>query len=232
MHRARIIYRDQTIEFIDGGYFLRIPVKDIAIDADGAPDAYGPPRFDGDLDGCGTDTLKNAAYPTNAYDPIRKDDWHEILVPDPDDPNHPYKKQDGFYISKTSLCDESLESELAPGKFVDANRVSYAVMPQFWIDHLGMGLGDLCLLWHARLKQRTVAIVADICPDDEPLGEISIAAAACLGGKNVSPLTGVDFPGNGEVHCYLFKQSRPKLAWPLTNEFVQSFRQRLEARIG
>ena len=232
MYHARIIYRDQSIDFIDRGYFLRIPVKDIAIDADGAPDAYGPPRFHGDLDGCGTDTLKNAAYPTAAYDPIRKDDWHDILVPDPDHPEQPYETADGFYLSKTSLCDESLESDLAPGKFVDANLVPYVVMPQFWIDQLGVRLGDLCLLWHARLKLKTVAIVADICPDDEPLGEISIAAAHAIGGKNVSPRTGVDLPGNGDVHCYIFKRPRPKLVWPLTNDFVQSFRAELEARIG
>jgi hypothetical protein len=216
------------VDFIDGGYFCRIPIKEIAIDADGAPDAYGAPRFDGDHDGCGTDSLISAGYPTNEEDPI-PDDWHDILVPDPADPERPFLKDDGFYVSKTSLCDDSLESDLAAGKFVDANRVSYMVMPQFWIDHLGVRLGDLCLLWHARLKMKTVAIVADTCPVDEPLGEISIAAAACMGGGNVSPLTGVDFPGNGHIHCYLFKNSRPKLIWPLTNEFVQSFRNELEA---
>lgn len=227
-HRAKLIYRDLTVDFIDGGYYCRIPVEDIAIDADGATDAYGPATFDGDHDGCGTDSLISAGYPSNARDPI-PDDWHDILVPDPAEPTRPFLKADGFYISKTSLCDESIKSDLTHGKFVDASRVSYIVMPQFWLDHLGVRLGDLCLLWHARIQARAVAIIADICPVEEKLGEISIAAAVCLGGKNVSPRTGVDFPRNGSIHCYIFKNSRPSLRWPLTNAFVQSFRERLEA---
>jgi hypothetical protein len=152
-------------------------------------------------------------------------------VPDPDDKTRPFLKDDGFFVSKTSLYDESLENDLASGKYLDANRVPYIVMPTFWIDHLGVRLGDLCLLWHARLKIRIVAIVGDLCPVPEPLGEISIAAAVGLGGKNVSPRTGVDFPANGHIHCTIFKNSRPELSWPLTNDFVQSFRNKLLARV-
>ncbi|MEO6218304.1 MAG: hypothetical protein ABIO86_19910 [Sphingomonas sp.] len=227
-HHAKILYRNLAIDFIPGGYFCRIPVSDIAIDADGAPDAYGPARFEGDEHGCGTDSLINAGYPTNRKDPI-PDDWRNILVPDRINREKPFITDDGFYISKTSLYDHSIRNDRATGKFVDANVVSYIVMPQFWIDHLGIQLGDLCLLWHARLKRKTVAIVADTCPVDERLGEISIAAAKYLGGKNVSPRTGVDLPANGTVHCYIFKNSRPTLIWPLTNAFVQSFRTELEA---
>ncbi len=72
----------------------------------------------------------------------------------------------------------------------------------------------------------------DVCPIDEPLGEMSIAAAVCLGGCNVSPRTGVDLPANGSIHCYIFKNTCPDLRWPLTNDFVQSFRGNLEALLG
>ena len=229
-HRAKLLYRNLNVDFVDCGYFCRIPIKDIAIDADGAPDAYGPAQFEGDHHGCGTDSLIHAGYPTNEKDPI-PDDWRDVLVGDPDNSDFPFVKDDGFYLSKTSLCDDSIETDVSAEKYVDANRVSYMVMPQFWLDHLGVQLGDLCLLWHARIKVRVVAIIADACPVEEPLGEISIAAAACLGGKNVSPRTGVDFPGNGTIHCYIFKKSRPELIWPLTNEFVQSFQKDLEARL-
>ena len=40
-----------------------------------------------------------------------------------------------------------------------------------------------------------------------------------------------DSYGNGDIHCYLFKNSRPKLVWPLTNAFVQSFRDELGKRL-
>lgn len=227
-HDAKIIYRGLTVDFIEGGYFCRIPVEAVAIDADGAPDAYGPPRFEGDLDGSGTDTLKHAGYPDNSHNHI-PDDWRDILVADEGD--RPVVNGDGFFISKTSLHDETVD-DLVPGKFVDASRVSYIVMPKFWIDHLNVRLGDLCLLWHARLKIRAVAIVADTCPVDEPLGEMSIAAARKIGGRNVSPLTGVELPNNGTVHCYIFKDSRPELVWPITDEFVQSYRGALEERLA
>lgn len=229
--RAKIVYRDVNVDFIDGGYFCRIPIADVAIDADGAPDAYGPPRFDGDRDGCGTDSLKHAGYPDNSEDPI-PDYWPDVLAPDPDDPLRPFLKDDGYFISKTSLFDDTLASDLTPGKFVDANHVSYFVMPRFWIDHLGVQLGDLCLLWHSTLQMRAVAIVADLCPVDEPLGEMSIAAARQLGGRDFSPLTGVDFPEANSILCYIFKGSRPRLEWPLTNDFVQSFLPDLERRLG
>ncbi|MGY2733886.1 hypothetical protein [Sphingomonas sp. UYP23] len=226
--QAHIVYRGLRVDFIDGGYFCRIPVEAVAIDADGAPDAYGPPRFDGDLHGCGTDSLTHAGYPDNKHNSI-PDDWRDILVADGKD--RPFVTEDGYHISKTSLQDEAVDDR-SPGKFVDASRVSYIVMPSFWIERLGVELGDLCLLWHSRLKIRTVAIVADTCPVEEPLGEMSIAAARNIGGRNVSPITGVELPGNGTVHCYIFKKSRPAFVWPITDQFVQSFRSDLEARLG
>jgi len=224
-----LIYRGVPIAFIESGYFCKIPVGDIAIDADGAPDAYGP-ASPAHPEGCGTDKLSNAGYPTPKKDPI-PDKWQDVLVPDPVNPKKPYLNGE-FYVSKTSLRDRTIKSDLAPGKFVDANSVAYIVMPRLWIDHLGVQLGDLCLLWHSRIKTKVVAIVADTCPVDEPLGEMSIAAAKALGGKNVSPRKGVDFPSNGKIHCYVFRRSRPKLVWPLTNAFVQSFRGKLEQRLG
>lgn len=225
-----VIYRRLTVDFIDGGYSCQIPLRDIAIDADGAPDAYGPSRFPGDRAGCGTDTLDHAGYPTSEFDPI-DDDWHDILVEDPHHPGQPIVKN-GFYISKTSLCNTAEPDDCVPGKYVDASQVAYMVMPQFWIDHLGVALGDLCLLWHTGIQRKIVAIVADICPADEPLGEMSIAAAVALGGANTSPLTGVDFPADGRIQCMVFKRSRPDLTWPLTNAFVQSFAPALIARIA
>ena len=95
------------------------PVDAIAIDADGAPDAYGPPKVDGDLDGSGTDSLKHAGYPDNQHNSI-PDDWRDILVADKHD--RPVVNAKGYFISKTSLQNETVD-DLEPGKFVDASRV-------------------------------------------------------------------------------------------------------------
>ena len=160
------------------------------------------------------------------------DDWGDILVQDLANPDQPFLKSDGFYISKTSLCDEAATSDAVPGKYVDSSAVPYIVMPQLWLDRFGMQLGDLCLLWHSRLKTRVVAIVADTCPVDEPLGEISIAAAQAMGGKNVSPRDGAKFPRSGAICCVMFMNSRPQLQWPLDDAFVQSFEAELVTRMG
>lgn len=228
--RPAILYHGVAVRIFDGGYFCRIPVVDIAIDADGAPNAYGPAKNKRDRHGCGSDSLTSAGYPTSERD-IIADNWRDILVQDLADPNQPFLKNDGFYISKTSLCDEAATSDAAPGKYVDASIVSYIVMPKLWLARFGMQLGDLCLLWHSRIKTIVVAIVADTCPVDEPLGEMSIAAARALGGMNVSPRDGVQFPRSGGVCCVMFMRSRPQLEWPLTETFVQSFRDGLVARI-
>lgn len=229
--RPAILYHNVAVGIFDQGYYCRIPVADVAIDADGAPNAYGPAKSKRDKHGCGLDSLTSAGYPTSQDDVI-DDDWRDILVQDLADTDQPFLKRDGFYISKTSLCNDAATSDAVPGKYVDASTVSYLVMPQLWLDRFGMQLGDLCLLWHSRLKKRVVAIIADTCPVDEPIGEMSIAAASALGGKNVSPRDGVEFPGSGVICCVMFMKSRPQLEWPLTDAFVQSFKENLTARIG
>lgn len=228
--RPAILYHGVEVRFFEEGYFCRIPVDDIAIDADGAPNAYGPTCGPKDKHGCGLDSLTSAGYPNSDYNEI-DDDWRDILVQDLANPEKPFLKKDGFYISKTSLCDENATSDAKPGKYVDASSVPYIVMPQLWLDRLGMQLGDLCLLWHSRIKTRVVTIVADTCPVDEPLGEISIAAAKALGGKNVSARNGADFPRSGALCCVMLQDSRPDIKWPITGEFVQSLMPRIVERM-
>ena len=229
--RAAIMYHDVKVGFFEHGYFCRIPIKHVAIDADGAPDAYGPPRTARDLHGSGRDSLTSAGFPSAAHD-IIDDDWRNVLVQDLSNGEEPFLKKDGYYISKTSLFNESATSDASEGKYVDAARVSYIVMPQLWLDRFGMQLGDLCLLWRSHARKKVVAIVADTCPVDEPLGEISIAAATALGGRNVSPRDGVDFQGTEAISCVMFMGSRPNIKWPITNAFVQSFRDNLIEKLG
>jgi hypothetical protein len=217
----RIQYRDQKVYFIPGGYYCEIDDKDISIDADGAPNAYGPQKGPGDHAGCGIDSLVNADYPPGQADPMGQEDWKTILVPDPDNPAVPYCKPDGFFISRTSLCDET-KSDLEPGKYLDATAVPYIVMPSFWLEQLGLQLGDLCLLNHTGIGNTVVAIIGDACPVTEPLGEVSVRCAVALGGKNVSPITGVDFPPGGKVQCVMLKGSRPDPIWPADDARLQA----------
>ena len=228
--RAAIVYHGVKVRFFEHGYACRIPIEHVAIDADGAPNAYGPRQSKKDKHGSGLDSLTAAGFPTAEHDPI-DDNWRDILVQDLANPEEPFLKEDGYYISKTSLCDPNATSDASPGKYVDAADVSYIVMPQLWLERLGMQLGDLCLLWHSRIRTKVVAIVADTCPIDEPLGEMSIAAAQALGGKNVSARDGVDFPA-GEICCVMFMSSRPEIVWPITGVFVQSFKDELVRRMG
>lgn len=228
---AAIIYHGIEVGMFERGYFCRIPIKHVAIDADGASDAYGPRRTTKDRDGSGRDSLTSAGYP-NADCDIIDDDWRNVLVQDLADGEKPFLKDDGYYISKTSLSDDNATSDATPGKYVDAAHVPYIVMPQLWLDRLGMQLGDLCLLWRAHGRRKVVAIVADTCPVDEPLGEMSIAAAEALGGTKVSPRDGVVFRGTEPISCVMFMGSRPDIKWPITNAFVQSFKNKLIKEMG
>jgi hypothetical protein len=228
--RAAILYHGVAVRFFEHGYFCRIPVRHAAIDADGAPFAYGPSQGRHDEDGIGLDSLTSAGYPTRKKDPI-DDDWRDVLVPDLANPATPFLKADGHYISKTSLFDGDATSDATPGKYVDASLVSYIVMPQLWIDRLGMQLGDLCLLWRSNKMKAVVAIVADTCPVDEPLGEISIAAARALGSTNLSPRDGPEFARGGTIRCVMFAGTRPHLEWPIADAFVQSFKDELLNRL-
>jgi hypothetical protein len=72
-------------------------VSHMAIDADGAPNAYHPQDK-------GIDFLANAGYPNGG--------WKSVLVPDPQNPSKPFVQPSGefkgYFISQTTLQDRSL----------------------------------------------------------------------------------------------------------------------------
>ena len=74
--------------------------RQMAVDADGAPNAYHP-------DDIGLDLLANAGYPNSSW-------WGSVLVADPSDPRRAYTQPSGefagYFVSKTSLQDSSLSS--------------------------------------------------------------------------------------------------------------------------
>ena len=174
------------------------------LDADGAPNAYGPADS-------GLDYLKNAGYPGSH--------WGSVLTPDPADPRRPYVQQTGptagFYVSRTSLEDTS-HPPTVPARYVDATRIPYIVFPGEFYALKGTGsLGDLAMCRSLANGLSTAAVVADRGPADAPLGEVSLALAAALGGRSPNPRTGAGQPA-GPFQYVIFPGSRHDHPWPLT----------------
>jgi hypothetical protein len=171
----------------------------LEIDADGAPNAYGPlgtacldylanAGKDGDWYGIVTDTGKGDGKP---------------LVQGPQDPCP------GHYISTTALVNHALP-ESNPLRFVDSASVPYLSVPSDAEHGQGVALGDVCLAYNRLTNKFAAGVVADIGPKGK-YGEGSIAMAQKIGVKNVSPKNGGQDSG---IVCVVFKNSSK--GWPRT----------------
>ena len=180
----------------------------MAIDADGAPNAYHPQDR-------GIDVLANAGFPNGG--------WKSVLVVDPLDSTRPFVQSDGpfagFFVSKTTLQD-STRSEIDSRRYVDSTKVPYVVFPGKFHTLRGTGtMGDLAVVRNLRNDKVTAAIIADVGPKNAALGEVSIRLAENLGGANVNPRTGAGMP-KGPFLYVLFPKSRATPPWPLTSESI------------
>jgi hypothetical protein len=181
-----------------------------AVDADGAPNAYHP-------NDKGLDYLANAGYPNTSW-------WKSVLVEDPTKPGSAYRQLsgpfEGYFVSKTSLQDFS-KKETDASRYVDATSVPYFVFPGSFYKKRGTGqLGDLGYAFNLSTGDASPFVVADIGPQDAKLGEISIALAEGLGGKNVNPRNGEGIP-EGNILYIVFPYSFRSNAWPLTNDEIK-----------
>lgn len=170
----------------------------IAIDADGAPNAYGP-------DDQGLDSLRDAGYP-NGH-------WKNTLVPDPDNPSTPFVQRcgpfKGFYVSMTALTDPA-KCATDPSRYVDARTVPYVVFPRSFYNEHGTGqLGDVGIAMDMSNGKSSEFIIADIGSETEELGEISIKLAENLGGTNVNPRNGAGAP-SGPILYVVFPEDPMK----------------------
>lgn len=137
-------------------------VSGMTIDADGAPNAYSP-------DDSGLDELANAGVPTH-WDGIITDRDGNPLIQGESDPFP------GYYISCTSLADRT-KKFTDPGRYVDASKIPYVVLPPDVADRGGAQLGDFAVVVNLRNGKSSYAIYADI----GTMGEGSIALADNLG---------------------------------------------------
>ena len=167
----------------------------MAIDADGAPNAYHP------TPGTGLDHLANAGKPGNWWGVVTDDGTAKgsPVVQGPDDPFP------GYYVSPTSLVDKS-KGLRDPKRYVDSTTIPYlALPPEVLVSKLtgGARLGDYAAVIDGD-GDVAYAIVADVGPKGK-LGEGSIALADALGipsnprrGGRTSGLTYVVFAGSGD----------------------------------
>src|SRR5690348_16919890 len=73
-------YQQTELRRFTGTQTYAYRVTRIAIDADGAPNAYNTTDT-------GIDALANAGFPNH--------DWPSVIVPDPSDPRHPFVQTSG-----------------------------------------------------------------------------------------------------------------------------------------
>ena|ERR1700722_652674 len=158
----------------------------LAIDADGAPNAYN-------ADDTGLDYLFNAGQP-GQWDGIVQDQDGSPFVQGPDDPFP------GYYISCTALFDRTKRHN-DPARFVDATQIPYVALPGDLAVRTGARLGDIVLVFSEQTGKYSFAIFADI----GALGEGSIALAENLGirsdarrGGSRGGVSYVVFPGSGD----------------------------------
>lgn len=214
-------YKGDQIIRLSGSKTYAYQTSRMAIDADGAPDAYNAANT-------GRDHYGNAGWPGTTW-------WDDILVPDPGDPSRPYEQTTGpyagFWVSKTRLFDPTLP-DTDYRKWVDSSRVPYLVFPGKFYASSGTGVyGDIGYAWNPKTGKGSAFIVADQGPFDHKLGEVSIALAEALGGVDVNPRNGAGMPG-GDVVYVVFTYSRRdrEAAWPISNASIdQIAKERLDA---
>jgi len=158
------------------------------IDADGAPNAYGPR-------GKGLDSIANAKRGDRFVGVITSSDGMPIVQK-----RGVYK---GFYVSPTSLYAAG-GRESSPSTYVDARKIPYIALPRGLAEQFGVKLGDLAVVINQKNGRSAFAIYADSGPADK-IGEGSIALANALrvnsdprhGGIQEEEITYLLFPNSG-----------------------------------
>jgi hypothetical protein len=158
----------------------------MAIDADGAPNAYNP-------DNTGLDDLENAGEPGHWW-ALAVDETGEPFIQGAGDPFP------GHYVSTTALADREKDRR-DPTRFVDASSIPYIVLPAPVIRQTGVHLGDFAMVFNLDNGKASSAIFADEGPS---VGEGSVALADSLGIRSDARRGGARgdivylvFPGSG-----------------------------------
>jgi hypothetical protein len=137
----------------------------LAIDADGAPNAYHPDDLSG------IDALVHAGVPGN---------WWALVTENGEPILQKGGTYTGFYVSMTWLHrEDGLYSPVDPRYWIDAREVPYLAIPRSVWEPAGIDKGDLAVVLNEKANRISWAIVAD-WGTEETLGEGSIALAETL----------------------------------------------------
>jgi len=163
----------------------------LAVDADGAPNAYHPRNI-------GLDDLANGGHPGNWW-ALVTDTGKVDGTPIVQGPSDPYP---GYYVSMTSL-EDTTKSPTDPHRYVDASQIPFIVLTQGLAKTMGARLGDLIWVVNTRNGKSSPAMFVDWGPRNH-LGEGSIALAKALGinadarrGGTDGGIVTIVFPGSG-----------------------------------
>lgn len=179
--------QDLTVTTTDGGILF---TSGMTIDADGAPNAYGPHNR-------GLDYTANARGQHGWVALVTNQNGRPIVQK-----GGPYR---GYYISTTSLQQSQNYDERDPKRYIDATKIPYIALPSDFAKRFDINLGDLALVVNHANGRSAYAIFADIGPKGR-IGEGSIALAKRLGipanPRNDSAEDGVTyliFPGSAQL---------------------------------
>ena len=134
------------------------------VDADGAPNAYGPNNR-------GLDFTANAVRDGRFLSVATHPDGKPVIQRS--------GRFKGFYVSTTSLHNAAGNPAI-PSTYVDARKIPYIVLPPEFMKQFGVALGDLAMVTNLRNGTTSFAIFADVGPRGK-IGEGSVALAHALG---------------------------------------------------
>jgi hypothetical protein len=176
--------RDLAVYKVNGAVLF---TAGMTIDADGAPNAYGPRN-------------KGLDYTANARGARG---WVALVTNTKGQPviqrSGRYR---GYYVSTTSLQQPNVRDPRNPRKYLDATRIPFIALPPDFARMYGISLGDLAVVTNTANGLSAYAVFGDVSPRGR-IGEGSIALARELkipsNPRHDSALSGVTylvFPGS------------------------------------
>ena len=192
----------------------------MAIDVDGAPNAYGPPgkpALDFELN-----AHEGAKASGKIVGYLTKADGKTPVVQGPQDPFP------GFFISTTGFEDKTNPNKFDPRKYVDASKINYVVLGRFAIQN-GVKLGDFVAVHSVKKGTSVFGIVGDSGNSTGAEGSLALLQAlgypvrdGKAGGVDKKEIVIRYFPGSNRDHHFFKSQTqidREAAALSLSKDF-------------
>ena len=184
----------------------------MAIDADGAPNAYHP-------DDLGIDALVHAGRPG---------EWWALVTENGEPILQKEGEYKGFFVSMTWLHrEDNIFTPANPQYWVDARHVPYLAIPKSVFETAGIGKGDLAFGFNERTGADSYAIVAD-WGTEQTLGEASIALADILDVPSDPRIGGIP----DRIVYLVFPNSATRPRWPRSESEMKATSSQLLAIFG